>query len=77
MSPRLLRAPGATATYHSGSAGSADLADHLRHEVLAMLGQGDMGAVYKARHTKMDQLVPLKVIIGLAEILAGLLTPAE
>jgi len=35
-----------------------------------------MGAVYKARQTKMDRLVPLKVIIGLAEILAGLLTPA-
>jgi serine/threonine protein kinase len=53
------------------------LADDLRHDVLALLGQGNMGAVYKARHTKMDQLVPLKVIIGLAEILAGLLTPAQ
>jgi serine/threonine protein kinase len=53
---------GATSSHHPGSAVPADLANHPRYEVLQLLGQGGMGAVYKARHKKMDRFVALKVI---------------
>ena len=39
-----------------------ELVDHPRYRVVALIGQGGMGAVYKAEHRLMERTVALKVI---------------
>ncbi|MFT5523216.1 MAG: serine/threonine protein kinase, partial [Pirellulaceae bacterium] len=38
------------------------LIDHPKYEILELIGQGGMGAVFKARHRIMDRLVAIKII---------------
>jgi serine/threonine protein kinase/HEAT repeat protein len=39
-----------------------ELIDHPRYRVLGLIGQGGMGAVYRAEHRRMERPVALKVI---------------
>lgn len=67
---RLRQAVPATATTVDSASGTlvdapdipAELTDHPRYRVVALLGQGGMGAVYRAEHRRMERLVALKVI---------------
>jgi hypothetical protein len=57
-------APGETSPGVSGEAPAIppELIDHPRYRVLGLVGQGGMGAVYRAEHRRMQRLVALKVI---------------
>jgi tRNA A-37 threonylcarbamoyl transferase component Bud32 len=59
--------PGRSTTDPAGAppappAAPPELVDHPRYRVLGLLGQGGMGAVYRAEHRHMDRPVALKVI---------------
>ncbi|MBC7855079.1 MAG: protein kinase [Pirellulaceae bacterium] len=45
-----------------GNAIPPELLEHSRYKILGLVGQGGMGAVYKAEHRLMERLVALKVI---------------
>jgi WD40 repeat protein len=53
-------AGGGTVTEVSGV--PPELADHARYRLLGLIGQGGMGAVYRAEHRRMQRLVALKII---------------
>jgi tRNA A-37 threonylcarbamoyl transferase component Bud32 len=57
-------APGETSPGLGGEAPDIppELIDHPRYRVLGLVGQGGMGAVYRAEHRRMQRLVALKVI---------------
>jgi tRNA A-37 threonylcarbamoyl transferase component Bud32 len=52
----------AAATGPAAPAVPPELVDHPRYRVLGLLGQGGMGAVYRAEHRRMERPVALKVI---------------
>jgi WD40 repeat protein len=55
-------ANGAAATLIDPAEVPPELANHPRYRVLGLVGQGGMGAVYKAEHRRMQRPVALKVI---------------
>jgi WD40 repeat protein len=53
---------GAASTLTEAPGLPPELGDHPRYRVLGLVGQGGMGAVYRAEHRHMERLVALKVI---------------
>jgi WD40 repeat protein len=60
--PLATTADGAAPTLTEAPGVPPELGDHPRYRVLGLVGQGGMGAVYRAEHRHMERLVALKVI---------------
>src|SRR5688572_137364 len=67
--PALTRAGGESFALHDGflaqgSAAPLPLSRLGEYEIMAELGRGGMGLVFKARHVRLGRIVALKMIIG-------------
>src|SRR5262245_57852072 len=60
--PRATTADGAAGTLTEAPGVPPQLCEHPRYRVLGLVGQGGMGAVYRAEHRHMERPVALKVI---------------